>query len=117
MREGTIIHSMKALLYGLIVCGVILLLLTLLCAGVVYWSPLSEEILPKLAVVVDILALLAGGYTAGRINGGKGLLMGLITAGVVLLLMLPLGGAESNIIQKALYCLLAGMAGGVFGVR
>lgn len=117
MKNEGVLHSIKSVFWGLIACAAVILLLSFLSAAVVYFSPMSEQPLLVIAVIIDILALLAAGFVAARVNGKKGLLMGLITAAIALLIMLPLGGSEINIAQKGVYCILSGMIGGIFGVK
>lgn len=108
---------LTALLAGLIATAGLMLVLSLATAAVVYLSPLSEETLPKAALLVDGLSLLAGGWLAARCGGRRGLALGAGVALTALALLLLLGGPETAPAVKIAVCLLCGMVGGIFGVR
>jgi len=111
-------NSLKATLMGLAVALLLMLGLSLVSALVVHYSPLSETSLKGASVLINALALLAGGYIAGQVNGAKGLLSGLTVAAAALALMILLGGGfDDGMPLKIVYCSLSGMVGGIFGVR
>jgi|GEM_PF-4681804 len=110
--------SLKATLMGLAVALLLMLGLSGVATLIVHFSPLSQTALAGAAVLVNVLALLAGGFIAGQINGAKGLLSGLTVAAAALALMILLGGGfDDGMPLKIVYCSLSGMVGGIFGVR
>lgn len=107
-----------ALGQGVVCTMAVMAVLSLAAAAVIYFSSLPESCAPGVAVVINAIALVAGGYAAGRKAGEKGLLMGVLLAAVMLLLMLAGGdGMGERPAIKAVYCLLAAMSGSIFGVK
>ncbi len=111
-------NSLKAAIMGLAITLLLMLALSGIASMIIHFSPLSQTSLAAAAVINNVLALLAGGFGAGRISGAKGLLTGLTVAGAALVLMILIGGGfDDGMPLKIVYCCLAGMVGGIFGVR
>lgn len=109
---------LKGIGAGVVSAILVMLILSLLTAMIVYFSPIAESSLRGVAIIINAIAIFIGGYITGHLAGSRGLLLGLITAAVILLLMILLGPNDGgNITLKVVYCLLAGMIGGIFGVR
>lgn len=112
------IQAIKGVGAGVASAVLVMLALSLLAAMVVYFSPISEGSLNGIAIILNAMAIFIGGYITGHMVGSRGLLMGLITAAVILLLMIIIGPSDGgNITLKVIYSLLSGMIGGIFGVR
>ncbi len=110
--------GIRAVFIGVAATVICMLLLSFLLSAIIYFSPLSESLLPRLAILSNTLSLLFGGWMAGRLAGSRGLLVGMLTSAIILILMLLFGFGEGVAIPlKLVYCLLAGMIGGIFGVR
>jgi len=117
MHKNPLLHSIAAISFGSATGCLFLLILSLLFSVVVYFSPLTEAPLAAMATAADILSLLAAGFVAAQKNGQKGLLTGLLTSAVILLIMLFAGTPETFTAAKAVACCIAGMLGGLLGVR
>ncbi|MDO4581067.1 MAG: TIGR04086 family membrane protein [Bacillota bacterium] len=112
------LHSAKSVAYGLIAAILLMLLLSLPAALIVQLTPLSESVLPGLAIVINALGVFAGGAVAGYVSKRHGLLIGLLTAALLLLVMLLFGSTTvTELPAKCVYFMLCGMIGGVFGIR
>ena len=104
-------------IYGLVAAIIALLLLSFIGSSVVYFSSMSENSLYVMAVIINIIAMFAGGFMAGRKAKSRGLVRGLIVGVALLLLMLAFGSVTfSQLALKAGYCLPAAALGGVCGI-
>lgn len=110
-------NKIKAVLLGLAAAFLCLLLLSMVLSLVVYLTPISDLVLDKLAVVIEGVALIAGGAVVGMSAGEKGLVLGLITAVLVSITLFLLNGGSGLMGIKVAVCLVAGGLGGVLGVR
>ena len=54
---------------GVAATVICMLLLSFLLSAMIYFSPLSESLLPRLAILSNTLSLLFGGWMAGRLAG------------------------------------------------
>ena len=107
-----------AVLTGVAFALAFLLVSSLIAGAVVYFSPLSETVLPAVALALDGAAALCGGFMAGHKSGRRGLVMGAAVGAVLLALMLLLPlSAGSGPVLKAAVSLPAALIGGVLGVR
>lgn len=110
--------GVTGIIYGLLATLLAMLLLSLLGSAVVFFSRLPESSLYIIAVLVNVLALFAGGFIAGRKGKSRGLVRGLIVGVVVLALMVAFGSVPlAQLAMKAGYCLPAAALGGVCGVK
>lgn len=99
------------------------LLLGLIAATVVYFSSLSEELLPALGKGILILSVFLAACQVSRHHGSKGLIRGL-SIGVfffIIMLIATIIFDSSLLTLKTisytlLLCLLAGGAGGIMGI-
>lgn len=107
----------KAILIGLAAAIIGMLLLSLPVSLAVYLSPLSDLHLDKIAVIIEGLALLVGGFAAGLSAREKGLILGLITALLSLILLFLLNKGSGMMPLKIIVSLISGGIGGVLGVR
>lgn len=109
---------LPAVFIGVVTALILLLLLSLAAAAVVYFSPLSEDVMRSVALFIDGAVMLGGGFMAAKSSGKRGLLMGAAVGMILLVLMLPFGapGGYSEG-WKITVCLLSALAGGVLGVR
>jgi len=110
-------NKIKAICIGLAASFLGMLLLSLLLSLIVYISPLSDLHLDKLAVLIEGVALLLGGFIVGMYAREKGLVLGLITALLVSLLLFLLNGGSGLLGIKIIVSLLAGGIGGILGVH
>lgn len=107
-----------AVLIGTVSALLLLLILSLAASAVVYFSPLSEDVLAKVALFIDGAVMLGGGFMAAKSSGRRGLIMGAAVGLILLLLMLVCGGvAGPGSAGRICVGLLCAMAGGVLGVR
>lgn len=112
------LNMVKGIGAGVVSAILVMLILSLLMAIIVYFSPIAEDSLHGVAVIINAIAIFIGGYITAHLAGSRGLLLGLTTAALILMLMILFGPGEGgNITLKVVYCLLAGMIGGIFGVR
>lgn len=123
-RQAPVGFNVAAVVRGLGVAVGLCVILSLILALVLRWSPVSEARLPMMGGGIALLAAFIGGAVAGRgaassgwLHGGTaGLLLGLLAA----LLGATLGGEGFLALAAAVRAGLgfaAGLAGGVFGVN
>lgn len=110
-------NKIKAILTGLAVVIVCMILLSLLVSLIVYLTPAKDLILDKLAVLISGISLFFGGLAVGLSAGEKGLVLGLITAVLAVLLLFLVNGGSGLLGMKVVVCIVAGGLGGVIGVR
>lgn len=110
-------NKAKSVLIGLGISLLTMLLLSIPVSLVVHFSPLQDLHLDHLALLIESLALLAGGFIAAASARERGLLLGLVTAGLALLLLFFLNQGSGSMGLKLLLGFLAGGIGGVLGVR
>ena len=112
------VRGIGGIAFGLLIAIVTMLLLSFIATMVVYFSPLPESALVTIAIIINVIAILLGGFFAGRKASSKGFLHGLAVGAIVLVIMLILGGVTlGSFIIQTLYCLLAGTIGGIFGIK
>ena len=108
-------------LYGLLAALIILGLLTLIFSAVVYFTELSEALLRPGGIVISVLALLCGGFIAGRKGQNQGIWRGLSLGLLYLLILYLVAAASGNggqiLLPKAGYIILAAVIGGICGVK
>ena len=112
------VDRMKAVGLGFCVTVILMLIVSVVFSLLVYFTPLRESIYTAAAPILNALCLLAGGFVTGQRAKEKGALLGCILAVLLLLLMLAGGAAlDARPLIKVIYCLLAGTAGGIIGVK
>ena len=116
LAKANIPQMFLSILIGLVVTLLILFVLSLLTGIVVYYSSMSERLLPGCATAIIIIGAACGGFCAARYNGSRGLLIGLITAALAAGLAMLFGGIEARPALKVICYLLPGMLGGIVGV-
>ncbi len=116
-------NSSHPIVIGLVYTMGIVFVLTLLFALILYFTSLSDSTLPIISYIVTAVALLFGGYQAGKKAESKGWyyggLVGIIY-GIVLAMISYLGFAIAmNLKQLSLVVLafLFGAFGGMIGVN
>ncbi|MDO4731958.1 MAG: TIGR04086 family membrane protein [Bacillota bacterium] len=109
--------KLKALCIGLSASAMGMLLLSLLLSLIVYFSPLSDLHMDKLAIAINGFSILLGAFLAGHFSREKGLLLGIGTAALLSLLLLLLNDGSSFTGLKLAVNLTAGAVGGVVGVH
>lgn len=112
---------LNPLLRGLIISYFLIIILSLLSGILFHFSPLSEQWLKPLGVIITVVALFFGGRTAAQAAGNKGIIHGL-TIGVsfvIISLLLSLGSdiSWSALGMNSAYALLSSMIGGITGVK
>lgn len=110
-------NKIKAVITGLMVIAICMILLSLLISLIVYLTPAKDLILDKLAILINGISVLLGGLAAGLSAGEKGLVLGLTTAILAILLLFLINGWSELTGLKVAVCLMAGSIGGVIGVR
>jgi putative membrane protein (TIGR04086 family) len=118
--EGSRAKKILPALLGLLTALIVLGALSLILAGALFFTDLSENIIPAAAIIINAAALLGGGFTAGRLGAKhglrRGLSVGIIYAILLLLLCFISGNPLAGIIGKALYSIAAAGVGGILGV-
>lgn len=109
--------KIKAVMTGLVVIIICTLLLSLFISLIVYLTPAKDLTLNKWAILINGLSVLLGSLVAGLSAGEKGLVLGLITAILSILLLFLINGWSDLTGLKVAVCLMAGGIGGVIGVR
>ncbi len=127
MKKHSMGHSFVLhILFGLAVSLGVMIVMLLLTAFISSRDGVSDIICTALIVVSVVLAWAAGGFTMGFRNRRSGLIMGVLHAGVMLILLILISlivrGNEVEIFStKLLLYLLGGTAasviGGILGVH
>lgn len=111
---------MQAVLTGLLFTSLTGLGMALILGLVLYFTPLSESMLPLMASIITALAVFLGGLQAARASASRGLIMGVSVSLLFFLLIIAVGWGSSLSPEAALkklgLCLLAGAMGGVAGI-
>ncbi|MEN3005148.1 TIGR04086 family membrane protein [Dehalobacterium formicoaceticum] len=112
---------LNPMLRGLMITYLLIILLSLLSGFVFYFSPLNEQWMQPLGVIITAAALFFGGRIAAQTAGNKGMIHGL-TIGVtfvIISLLLSLGSdiSWSALAMKSVYAVLASIIGGITGVK
>ena len=112
------LHSFKNILIGTGAAIVGMLLLAFISSLIIYFTNLAESSLPAFAIIITAIAAFGGAFLAARLNGSRGLIMGLI-CGLLLFVILLLFGSSGgvSIWLQLLCCALPGMAGGFLGIK
>ena len=111
------------ILSGLITAMIVMLAGVLVFSLILAGTGVSEDSVPIFVYIIHGLALLCGGYAAGRRKGAKGWSVGGILGIIYWLLVLLIGylSIDAAIGQDSLItagiCLLSGMIGGIVGVN
>ncbi len=102
---------------------ILTLILGLVLAFVIYFSSLSEELLPALGKGILILSIFLAACQVSKHYGSKGLIRGLGVGGVFLTLTLlaslvfnPSLITLKTVLYGLLFCLTAGGLGGILGI-
>ena len=124
MAEAKTSKTVKAIITGVLINSVVIILITVVIS---LFLNLTGNLFEKVSQYIMLIPLIFGGYVGGfssaRINSSKGLIMGIITSTVVLIIMLIAGFALYNtditymILLKALCLILPSIAGGIKGVN
>lgn len=111
----------RAILTGLLWSLLTGLFLALVAGVLLYFTPLSEGLLPLMASVILALAVFSGGLQAARIAAARGFAQGMGVGLSFFLVTLALGWTAPPLIlaaagKKLGLCLLAGAMGGMAGM-
>ncbi|WP_172613653.1 TIGR04086 family membrane protein [Moorella sp. E306M] len=112
---------LRAVLTGLLYAMLAGLGMATLLGLLLYFTPLSEGLLPLLASITVALAVFFGGLQAARIAAARGLVQGLGVGLLFFIVTLTMGWTGGPLTigatgQKLGLCLLAGAMGGVAGM-
>ena len=117
-------RTIKALLLGVGISALVGAVLLCLCALILtFVSSVPYGILDWLTVAVAGIAALVGAYIAGAVAKSRGLINGLVTAAILLLILLAFGLSRKGESVTALTAaragvmLLCGALGGIKGVN
>ena len=115
--------NMKAIGKGFVSVLVLMLISILVVAVVLFFTSITEEHLPRMAFIIQVLSVLLGSTIAAKIAGCKGLLHGLSVALLLVLLLMFLNFIWIqnpcqwlNWLKTAGIMGLAGVIGGMIGV-
>lgn len=115
--------SFSVELKALIKAFIFSILLSFICGLVVYYTSLSELLLPTVGKVILLLTAFYAALSATRVRGSKGLIRGVNMGAAVFILVFiatlalqPAAVAIKTFIYSLLLCLVAGALGGVVGV-
>lgn len=111
----------RAILTGLLWSLLTGLFLALVAGVLLYFTPLSEGLLPLMASVILALAVFGGGLQAARIAAARGFFQGMGVGLSFFLVTLALGWSVAPLVlaataKKLGLCLLAGAMGGMAGM-
>lgn len=110
------------LIGGVVVTLVVVLLLCFAIGLLLRFTPLTEAYMGSYVLAAVTLGVFAGAYTASKAAHGRGLIMGLLVAGVFIVLLLlaawlgRYGISWASFLRCAFISLLAGILGGLVGV-
>ena len=124
MNDAKTSKTIKSVIAGVLVNAAVVLITTiLLTLFLSIAGKLFENVAIYLMLVPLILGGYAGGFTGARINGSNGLIMGVLTSSIVLIIMLIAGFAGYNtditymILIKAVCLVFSSILGGIKGVN
>lgn len=116
--------GIKSVLIGAAFSVTVTLILVLIIAAVYYFADINETVLNVLLFSVSAVSAFLGGLFSSKHSGDKGLLHGLLTSLVYLIVLFAAAFAVNKQLTPAprLITLLiagsaAGMLGGIFGVN
>jgi len=122
-REGLNV-SLRALIAGIIACAALAMIAAAILGLIMYRTLLPEAMLPSIMGAVNLVALICGGYFAGRkaenagwLNGG---LAGLLYTALLLVLgmfFFPGPTAAWTAVRRLLVGFVLGGLGGTVGVN
>lgn len=122
-REGLHI-SLRALIAGVLACAALALVAAAVLGLVMYRTMLPEAILPNIMGAVNLVALVVGGYFAGRRAGAMGWLNGGLAGLIYTALLVVLGlfffpGPTTAlvVVRRALVGFVLAALGGTVGVN
>lgn len=131
MGNAVLIHGkniksfMKSIIIGAVVGTIIAAITFLLSAFIFSKLPVPLSIIPYVSIFCVALGSLMGGYFAGKVNGEKGILVGLIVSAVFVIIILIISLCTKDMSQmfdmyttiKLVGIMLAGIIGGIIGVN
>ena len=109
------IKTIKSLAAGVGVTLLATVLFSLLAGGIVYFSPLNDSCLLLCAALVEIFSALAGGFTAARLNGSRGLITGLLCGVIAAVILIPGSSNSLPALISLPSLLIPGAVGGIAG--
>ncbi|WP_258360526.1 TIGR04086 family membrane protein [Moorella sulfitireducens (nom. illeg.)] len=112
---------LRAVLTGLLYAMLAGLGMATFLGLLLYFTPLSEGLLPLLASIILALAVFLGGLQAARIAAARGLVQGLVVALLFFIVTLAMGWTGGPLVlgaagKKLGICLLGGAMGGIAGM-
>lgn len=114
----------KAVFMGSVFSVIVTLILVLIIATVYYFADINDTVLNVLLFLVSAVSAFLGGLFSSKRSGDKGLLHGLLTSLVYLIILFAAAFAVNKQLSPAprLITMLvagsaAGMLGGIFGVN
>jgi len=115
--------QMKAIFRGLLWALIISVILSIVVTLLLYFTPLSETLLPAFASLIFFLSILLGSTISARIAGNRGLFHGL-GVGVVFLFLTAIFGiiiatdpfSWVLFAKKIAYTIIGGALGGIIGI-
>ena len=113
----SLLSALISVILGVAISTLLIFILSLPSAAVVYFSNLAENTLTIISLIIQAVAIFIGSVFAARYNRQKGMLIGLATAGIVLLLCITTGSESNNIMPSISCCLPASIIGGIIGVN
>jgi len=122
-REGPRI-SIRALVTGILACAALALAAAAILGLVMYRTLLPEPLLPTIMGAVNLVALVCGGYFAGRRAEAMGWLNGGLASLIYTALLIALGafffpGATGAmlILRRVVVAFVLGALGGTVGIN
>lgn len=122
IKNSTDIGKFSPLLAG-ISSGVVFGIVMSIVLGIIYYfTPITENILPAISLIILVLSTFWGGKTTASLIGSKGLIWGVVVGVFLFFLILIvstiIGGdlLLSSVLKKFVFCIIGGALGGVFGV-
>lgn len=113
----------KSVLKGVASSIAVVLLICMAMGLAELFADIPEELLDAASVVILSIAAFSAGYVATQLHRSKGLFQGILCGGSIfaLTLILSLTFAEFEfrniVVVKGIFCVVAGMVGGVKGVN
>ena len=124
MKESENSKPVKAIIIGVFICWVLIMVTTVILAG---FLSVAGNLFENIAGYIMLVPLILGGYCGSfmgaRINGAKGLIIGVIIGMVACVIMLILGFSAYNTnitymtLLKLLCTILPSALGGIKGVN
>ncbi len=118
MGKAFFINALIGGIMGVVICMIMLFLV----AAVMVLADLSSDLASPLSSVCAAVGAMVGGYFTSRKNKSRGIINGLLVAGIMFLIISVVGGFVSDTVSamsliRMAVIILSALIGAIFGVN